>query len=53
MPNRSSRSVAARRAVVVALLACLGGCAFVQNEFLQLDAAPKRVAPPAVAVEGP
>lgn len=52
MPNRSSRS-GARRALVVALLACLPGCKFMQNEFMPLDAAPSRVAPPTVAVEGP
>jgi len=53
MPNRSSRSGSARRALCVALLACLAGCTFLQNEFMPLDAAPTRVAPPAVAVEGP
>lgn len=53
MRNRSSRSRAANRALAVVLLACLSGCTFLQNEFLPLDAAPQRLQPPAVAVEGP
>jgi hypothetical protein len=53
MQNRSSRSGVVRRAFVVALLACLSACTFLQNELMPLDAAPQRVAAPAVAVEGP